>query len=359
MSTIRRGRGFTLVELLVVIGILAILLALLLPALLQAREAARRTECLSHLRNIGLALHNYSGAHRVFPPGTSGSVLRPSASGEFMDYKEFYASWGWAVHLLPYVEQQALYDKLNINARTLEELVEGHPESRELVSVRLEIFRCPVDLADDTMQTAPLHRSWTYLNRIGPTIPEDQRVFGGSASYVGNCGYFEPVYPIGPERKADNNGVLFTGSHIADRDIPDGMSNTILVGERAWFQGSATWVGSSDLRGVIAAGPGTCLGRVFWRINALPDPPGVMITPENGLQVAGDYNASTAFGSYHQGGANFLFCDGAVRFLSESIESRVTTPANAGVRPELPDEELLGVFQRLGIRNDGLVVGEY
>src|SRR5688500_4111863 len=97
MRTVRRG--FTLIELLVVIAIIAILVALLLPAVQQAREAARRTECRNNLRQIGLALHNYVDAHRVFPPSYCAVPGVTTTVG---------GQWSVFARILPYVEQSNL-----------------------------------------------------------------------------------------------------------------------------------------------------------------------------------------------------------------------------------------------------------
>lgn len=360
MHAARPRRGFSLIELLVVMGILAILVALLVPAVLQAREATRRLECQSHLHQIGLALLNYEGTHKVFPAGVTPPPTIPANDPIGVKYQDFYSCYGWAVHILPFLEQQALYERLDPGRRTLEELVNDEPQLKDLVGTPLAIYRCPVDLCDDTMATSPVHPHWRPLNRNpGGSLPKAQRIFGGSSSYVGNSGFFEPRFPIGPPPRKMNNGILYTGSATQMRDITDGPSNTILVGERAWFQGSATWVGSSNVQESFGGGPGTCLGRVYWPINALPDPPAILVTPENDLQIMGEYNARTAFGSYHLGGANFLLADGSVRFLNESIDSHVNVPPQFTPGKPLPEIELLGVFQRLGMRNDGQVVGQF
>lgn len=100
-----RRQGFTIVELLVVIGIIGLLIALLLPAVQAAREAARRAQCSSHLKQIGLALHNYHDSHRCFPPFFISRAGNPSRIADVDK------GANWLVFLLPYVEQRQLYDQ--------------------------------------------------------------------------------------------------------------------------------------------------------------------------------------------------------------------------------------------------------
>src|SRR6188768_3507660 len=103
----RRKSGFTLIELLVVIAIIAILIALLLPAVQQAREAARRTQCKNHLKQMGLALHNYHDAHQVFPPGATSCIPCAAYQTDGRTGHALYAD------ILPYMDQAPLYNRLN------------------------------------------------------------------------------------------------------------------------------------------------------------------------------------------------------------------------------------------------------
>ena len=183
-------------------------------------------------------------------------------------------------------------------------------------------------------------------------------LYGGSSSYVGNCGLASPQFPtvlkLGPA-----NGLFFTNSGVELASITDGLSQTIAIGERAWYQGSATWAGTANVHGEWGSGNSAILGRVYYRINEMPDPPGVMITPRSDLVISARWSSRSGFGSYHAGGAYFLFADGSVHFLSENLDSRVTMPPDGGPHRPIPDPDLLGTFQRLGVRNDGLVVGDF
>lgn len=368
MTNVKARRGLTVIETLVVLGIISLLISLLLPAVQQARFAAKRTQCLNNLRQIGLALHSYHADHRGFPAGISRPPTTRGPNGDPV-FQEFYSSYGWAAHLLPYLDQQPLYGALDVARRTLEDTVNDHHELRDELQYRIELYRCPIDLAGDTTAEAPMLPSQRPLNR-GPSartgaLPADP-VYGGSASYVGNCGLYDPSAPLGPPPNGDNNGVLYVGSFVRDADIIDGMSSTIAVGERCYFQGSATWVGTSNTPGHYAGGAPFCLGRTYWRINALPEPPGVLMTPGDGviLTEKAEWTSRSGFSSYHVGGANFLFADGSVRFLADTIDSRVDIPPQEfppreGQASTGPAPESLGVFQRLGIRNDGIPLGAF
>lgn len=263
----RRRRGFSLIELLVVIGILSLLAALMLPAVQHAREAARRTQCKNHLKQLGLALHNYQSAHAVFPPG---SLL---------------GGWTWRVLLLPQLDHAALYDTIDF-ANNIES-PPGHyscgPESQRLFQRNIsleetaEVFRCPSD----------------------PVVP----VWG--SSYLGVSGTISLMtFPGGPFFPSDplpgrTNGAMWMCSNLRPRDVSDGSSTTLFVGEKG--QGTfAKYCGST----------GSSEGDAWLFAGGLR--PGVY-----------DDSPTSHYWSFHPGGAHFAFVDGHVRLLNYSMDKTV------------------------------------
>jgi prepilin-type N-terminal cleavage/methylation domain-containing protein len=255
--------GFTLVELLVVIAIIGILIGLLLPAVQAAREAARRSQCTNNLKQMGLAVHNHELTFRAFPNGgdhfTSGRQL---ANGRPASVPS--QTWGWAYQILPWMEQENVWAELD-NAKVRQAI--------------LPAYFCP--------------------SRRGPTI------YGGSTllDYGGNGG-------DGSEGDANHTGPIarFT-THLRPRDVQDGMSNTILIGEKYlnsnWRQGG-TW---GDNTGYYS-GWGWDTIR-FGRQQPRQDAPG---------EQTGTYDL---FGSAHPGGFQAVLCDGSVRVLSYTVNNTV------------------------------------
>ena len=303
-------RGFTLVELLVVIAIIGVMVGLLLPAVQAAREAARRMSCTNNLKQIGLALHNYHDSHGKLPPGWMQPAT-PDVDGGFGE------RWSWKVFVLPYLEQPAVYDSLNVN--------DG---------------RQPIPLADDPRAQAVFN---SYLcpsdpgGNLNESYPDPNGNFYPKSNYPGVHGRGEQVsIAIG-----GGNGLFGKASRVRFADITDGTSNTFAVGER-----------DAKSRGQGAFGS---LGDPFrhaavW-IRAMPRPGSITPATQHGRSVTGvctdlpgstrllNGESSRAFGSAHVGGAHFALADGSVRFVSESI-SPIT-------------------YGRLAQRNDGQVVGEY
>lgn len=283
-----RSAAFTLIELLVVIAVIGILVALLLPAIQAAREAARRVQCMNHLRQIGIAMHNYESTSRSFPWG-------------------IHAGWGhgWHAAILPQLEQQNLYstipwteqgewDGTDLNSETFRELAQTH----------VPTYRCP-------SQPGPLHES-RVINEVG------NRAIG---NYLGNGGgdVNNECMCNAAANFNESNGVLLAADFregsvprapIRFRDVLDGLSNTLLVVEGKYELDSNCSVCDRftiyhpdfDLDG------GTdfteALGSTYFKIN----------TTEN------EAARELSFGSFHIGGCLALFCDGAVRFQSENVD---------------------------------------
>ena len=318
-----RRRGFTLIELLVVIAIIAILIALLLPAVQQAREAARRTQCRNNLKQIGLALHNYHDQFQVFPPGTGLSSQSPDP-GYTVDLTTANraAAYGWAAYILPQLDQSALYNQLNVSGLELCLLMQ-QPALRPLAQTVIPAYRCPSDMAPN------LNTSRAFTNAIFA----DTSVGTSSYAAVHGTRWSHGVDWI--QNLKDPYGMFWPASRIGVRDVTDGTSNTLMVGERNWDYLSAIWIGTRNYTGNGDVGLRQNLGITNWQINL----PGT--------------NAPRAFHSAHTGGAFFLLADGSVRFLSQNIhfDNTLTDPANP--------QSYVGTYQRLGQRADGVPVSDF
>ena len=303
MMTGRRSTaGFSLVELLVVVAIIGVLTALLLPAVQFARESARRASCSGNLHQIGLALANYESAHRTLPPGYVGVWIEKLQT-------DIGPGWGWAAMLLPAMEQDELYQRVNA------ELVIEAPENATARIHPVTNYLCPSD---------QMPRIWVPLNIFQYSVPREIITIEtpicevAGANYVGVYGTGEP----GP----DGDGVFFRNSRVKPSEIIDGLANTFAVGERSsnlnYGRGLATWVGS--------VAPAT----LYSSVGGDPDMPGSTRIYEDACGMTlghtgegrgpGDAVADVnQFLSRHGWGAQFLFCDGHVRFIHGNIDYRI------------------------------------
>ncbi len=338
-----RSRGFTLIELLVVIAIIAILIALLLPAVQQAREAARRTQCKNNLKQIGLAMHNYHDIYNTFPPGYITRFPNVVVSGE-------PGLYSWGAFILPQVEQANLFTTLNVGNVPLERTLATAAGLTALQTPQPN-FRCPSDIGPalnnfkSTLAGAP---NWYNRNATSTGTNE---IPIATSNYVMVAGTgFSTSPPASPGTTTTPPlGVGFSNSKINFRDITDGTSNTLLVGERAWKYGSvmggaATAVGFSasvDFQNSVAAVKGGMLGALGIAYNGI-----------NWTATNADHQPR-GFSSVHVGGAQFVMCDGSVRFISENIDYTATNPdTNLSLW-------VTSTFARLTARNDGQVIGDF
>ena len=296
----RRRLAFTLIELLVVIAIIAMLIALLLPAVQQAREAARRTTCRSSLKQLGLALHNYAEAHRVLPPGYiywPNTATSPTSNG---------AGFGWGAMVLPFLEQSQVYNEFNWSVPLYA------PANLKAREHHLAVFICPSDTV-----------SGEAFVEMGPT-PERYAM----ASYA-TC--FGP--PDLDENQEQRLGLFSRNSRTRFGDVTDGLSNTLMAGERqngpfrngsahdnhfsyetAWAGAIRDWDEPDDDHGHMT----------MFQTGHVPNAP-----------LSDDRDVSAP----HIGYANFLWGDGSVRPLSENID--------------------FPLYQSLSTRESGEILGEF
>ncbi|MEZ6094219.1 MAG: DUF1559 domain-containing protein [Pirellulaceae bacterium] len=321
---LRDRYGFTLIELLVVIAIIGILVGLLMPAVQQVREAARRTQCSNNQHNIAIAIENYHSALNRFPAMAEvadGFVDVPSPGNVAAP------SWSWQVYILPYMEQQAVYELMNPTTQAAVDAC-GHavqPQGASLLAAfQTPLFVCPSD--DGPELNA---ERW-----LGPDVsiivsPENMTVAKGN--YVGsNIDYeataFKNQYPS-PE---DRGGGVFSAInyHTKHRDLLDGSSSTLLIGERAWqyraggvqyHAFAANQLINRDTReygsghqpcGYFGIGDSdTCASVVGGQ--------GINYPHTNPLA------AKCSYSSRHPAGAVFAFADGSIHFLSSATDALV------------------------------------
>lgn len=329
--------GFTLIELLVVIAIIAVLVALLLPAVQQAREAARRSSCKNNLKQIGLALHNYHDTHSMLP---MGYMLQDNDFDGTPDYNGQGSSWGWMTYLLPFMDEAPLYNQLAPGNATLVGALTAGSNSLALMQQPIPKFLCPSDTAP------PLNNGHRLRRGSGDFVAV------ATSSYVGNntshrwhSGGRLTGYAAGeqggwtaPSAADSPKGLFWRNSRIRFRDITDGTSNTIAVGERSW-----------ELDGPV--GKLTCnSGVVFGTDHANEQ----LTIRQNMASSAVAINSVTGndclfgFSSIHTGGAQFVLADGSVRFISENIDWR------GGA-----DKAMNSTFEYLMNRTDGVPFGSF
>ena len=337
-------KGFTLIELLVVIAIIAILIALLLPAVQQAREAARRTQCKNNLKQLGLAFHNYHDVHNQFAPNGMSGWTADSYKGSNL------------AQILPYIEQSALYSAINFsspgpdwwNSPNSSLGLSPIGGAQVWMQAKISLLHCP-----SSQTPKQIGEGWggdwnQALSNYAPSMGA-QRMDSHMA-----C---QSYAPGSPEQKGQVSGYFGTGSAghgntneagqtsgpfsrmgfaASFGQIPDGTSNTIMMGE-VLPEHECTdhgWYGSFTTNNLWFATTApinyrTCLNRPGY-------PVGAAVTPCN---AQNSWPTSRGFKSDHVGGAQFVLCDGSVRFISENID--------------------YATYQRIGCRRDGQVVGDF
>jgi type II secretory pathway pseudopilin PulG len=301
----RRARGFTHIELLVVMAILFLIVAQMAPAMMQVREVARRSQCQNNLKMIGLALHNYHDVYSLLPPGFVVRNWETSAQQGF----------GWQVSILPYIDQAPAFNLIRPDGGGLGDAVQDQARQGAMMT-RVSEYRCPADITPDKNE---FRKGWPTSN------------------YSGNAGY-EPFPRLASDvvsqywpgklpsprnglHLGQRTGLFAVNSAVGFRRITDGTSRTLMVGERGMMSYSGIWVG------VTAA---SNENDQLTDVSHLSRP-----------------NRSTrGFSSYHPNSFHALMCDGAVRRIDAAIDSQ----------PNDDPKKPLGVLQRLGGINDGQVV---
>ncbi|MBA4191791.1 MAG: hypothetical protein C0467_27750 [Planctomycetaceae bacterium] len=279
--------AFTLIELLVVIAIIAVLIGLLLPAVQKVRAAAARTKCSNNLKQIALAVHGYHDAKNRFPENTLAGAGGP--------YGPQTKAWSWLARILPYTEQNSLYQQTSDLARTLY-------DAQNVVVTPVKLFLCPSDTAGSPRSDAADLGVWNppFID----AAPTNYKGVSGA-----NWGWGDPKWKnLGVNGSWDGlnqgDGVFYRVDWQAPKGfqaISDGTSNTFLIGESLpdfthWF----AWAYANSSSATCAI------------------PPNVPFPPDD--DYAWNWEYSTTFRSRHSGGLNFALADGSVRFIADNVD---------------------------------------
>src|SRR5262245_40634857 len=327
----RSTAGFTLVELLVVIAIIGILVSLLLPAVQQAREVARRVSCANRLKQIGLALLNYESTHKIFPPAyiTANPAADGSAFGVSYgdEYRNGPSGFAWGTLLLPFLEQQSLYEQFNFNVAC------WAPANATATQARVTVCLCPsatggsngfnvqregADVRHGVDFNPPIRFAHShYVTNAGIHQP-----WGRTTPYCFDYDVPEPV-PENNNLPARMDGPFYRNARIRVASVTDGLSNTVFIGEHSSFLSNKTWVGvvphavtppRLDLRAWPSENNGAgCLVGVHSGPDTHDHPEVIIHAPNN------PFGHTDEMWGEHPIGCNVLMGDGSVRFASAFI----------------------------------------
>jgi len=288
--------GFTFIELAVVGAVAAVIAALLLPAVGATREAARRSQCQDNLHNIAIAMHNYESVYKVFPPGWIHAAANRS-------------NYGWGMSILPFIEQKPLYDSLSFDGGMAQALLKE--ETAMVMETVISTYRCPSDVGPK-LNTQHV-----------PTDKKDKPHKVATSNYLGINGSKEWTWGLGaqPPRKKGGQlrGFFGENSNTRFRDILDGMSNTVMAGERAWQIDSrdkeAPICGAGIAYGV--GGDGKTNQEEFH-----------LATSRHGINARGEdekegLHCRVGISSAHPGGAQVGIGDARVSFFSEEMDQEM------------------------------------
>lgn len=335
--------GFSVIELLIVVFVIGVLVALLLPAVQSARETARRTQCKSHLKQLGIAMHNYHESHSALPPGTVTKFLSVNEAFDtlvqnfgYLNAENQSAETPWVFQLLPYLDQSSAYGQFDFSAGVFgyvdlkpPHLVSGLNANRSVLTLELPLLRCPSD-SDRTFQYDVNEILGAH---VGLPVVDCPR--GNYAVNWGNSNWAQNS-DLDGDGHADN-GVKFLGAPFSRgrssrfRDITDGLDQSVLIGEVS--QGSGL-----DLRGAyLTPFPGGSLYMSRYTPNGNKDfygrvlggdmlPFSGMCDSEVSLPCSVSLPVSTSFAgsrSGHRVGVHVLKASGGVQFVSNEIDNSV------------------------------------
>lgn len=328
-----KKHGFTLVELLVVIAIIGILIGMLLPAVQQVREAARRMECSNKIRQLALACHNYHSAHDHFPSGVvTDKTLDYSSSNGLRESLTGFRGAPWSVAVLPYIEQDNVYDNLEQDQEFSRSFRAGLDTSAVNYipgRIPIETFKCP-SIGDQDFGIDYTGSDQAYPDSLAPSPGAPNGAIGSHSHYLGVTGggvhgtHSEVQHTGRSNRVFYGNGILSVGSETRLTSITDGSSNTFMIGESNLQSWDMTWSSSFKNGGLAVA----------YTVAGCNIPPNTFDADSVSSHTY-DF-VSRSFGGSHTGGTNFSNGDGSTHFISDNVD--------------------LNTYYFLGIRNDGSVV---
>lgn len=362
-----RSGGFTLVELLVVIAIIGVLVALLLPAVQAAREAARRTQCANNMRNLGLGLQLFHDTYKHFPSPASSPPPEYRSIDVFSDARLF---WSWAIEILPFIEQQNLFDQVELAFSPAAGIIRLTDEvNLPVIATQLSVFLCPSDMGSNNPFVGGTGgRTWARGNYgmnafqywTSTTVVDEVRGKGPGT---------HPILELLDYNMGMGN---ITGPKMKLKQITDGTSSTIMLAEMR------VGLSQRDRRGVWAMG--MCGSNFHCRHasnlvtgvnscnptdddlkgadNVIEDVGDGTLRTECMLPAAGlDSSAQSTVRSLHPGGAFAVMVDGSTQFLSDFIDAGNIGPAGwIGEEEGQTRPDRFGVWQRLNMSADGYEV---